>query len=94
MLSFAGLEPGIIESGTMSSKGKMVKRGSGYLRYSIMNVALTVIIFNPTFYDYYYKKISAGKCHTVALSYVCKKLIRVIFILETKNIQFDPSLLK
>ena len=94
MLSFAGLEPGIIESGTMSSKGKMVKRGSGYLRYSIMNVAMTVIKFNPTFYDYYYKKISEGKCHRVALSHVCKKLIRVIYILETKNIQFDPSLLK
>ena len=94
MLSFAGLEPGIIESGTMSSKGKMVKRGSGYLRYSLMNVALTVIRFNNTFYDYYHKKISEGKCHRVALSHVCKKLIRVIFILETKNIQFDPSLLK
>ena len=94
MLSFAGLEPGIIESGTMSSKGKMVKRGSGYLRYSLMNVALTVIRFNTTFYDYYYKKISEGKCHRVALSHVAKKLIRVIFILETKNIQFDLSLLK
>lgn len=94
MLSFAGLEPGIIESGTMSSKGKMVKHGSGYLRYSLMNVALTIIRFNTTFYDYYYKKISEGKCHRVALSHVCKKLIRVIFILETKNIQFDPSLLK
>ena len=94
MLSFAGLEPGVIESGTMFSKGKMVKRGSGYLRYSLMNIALTVIRFNTTFYDYYYKKISEGKCHRVALSHVCKKLIRVIFILETKNIQFDPSLLK
>ncbi len=94
MLSFAGLEPGIIESGTMSSKGKMVKRGSGYLRYSLMNVALTVIRFNNTFYDYYYKKVSEGKCHRVALSHVCKKIIRVIYILETKNIQFDPSLLK
>ena len=94
MLSFTGLEPGIIQSGTMSSNGKMVKRGSGYLRYSLMNVALTVIKFNNTFYDYYYKKISEGKCHRVALSHVCKKLIRVIFILESKNIQFDPSLLK
>ena len=94
MLSFAGLEPGIIQSGIMSSNGKMVKRGSGYLRYSLMNVALTVIKFNNTFYDYYYKKISEGKCHRVALSHVCKKLIRVIFILESKNIQFDPSLLK
>ena len=94
MLSFAGIEPGIIESGTMSSKGKMVKRGSGYLRYSLMNVSLTVIRYNNILYDYYYKKISEGKCHRVALSHVCKKLIRVIYILETKNIQFNSSLLK
>jgi len=94
MLSFAGLEPGIIQSGTSSSKGKMVKRGSGYLRYSLMNVALVVIKFNHVFYDYYYKKRSEGKNHRVALSHVCKKLIRVIYILETKRIQFDSSLLK
>ena len=94
MLSFAGLEPGINQSGIMSSNGKMVKRGSGYLRHSLMNVAITVIKFNNTFYDYYYKKISEGKCHRVALSHVCKKLIRIIYILETKNIQFDSSLLK
>lgn len=94
MLSFAGLEPGIIESGTMSSKGKMVKRGSGYLRQSLMNVCMVVIANNHTFYDYFHKKMNEGKAYRVALSHVCRKLIRVIFILEKKNIQFDPSLLK
>lgn len=94
MLSFAGLEPGIIESGTMSSKGKMVKRGSGYLRQSLMNVCMVVIANNHTFYDYFHKKMDEGKPYRVALSHVCRKLIRVIFILEKKNIQFDPSLLK
>ena len=94
MLSFAGLEPAIIQSGTMLSKGKMVKRGSGYLRHALMNVALVVIANNHIFYDYYYKKRSEGKCHRVALSHVCKKLIRVIYILETKNMLFDPSLLR
>ena len=94
MLSFAGLVPGITESGTMSSKGKMVKRGSGYLRYALMNVAMVVIANNHVFYDFYFKKRSEGKCHRVALSHVCKKLIRVIYILETKNISFDPSLLR
>lgn len=94
ILSFAGLEPGIIESGTMSSKGKMVKRGSGYLRYALMNVAMVVIANNHVFYDFYFKKRAEGKCHRVALSHVCKKLIRVIYILETKNISFDPSLLR
>ena len=94
MLSFAGLEPGINESGTMSFKGKMVKRGSGYLRHSLMSVAMVVISNNHTFYEYYHKKRLEGKCHRVALSHVCKKLIRVIFTLETKHIQFDPSLMK
>lgn len=94
LLSFAGLEPGINQSGTMSANGKMVKRGSGYLRYSLMNIANVVIKYNPTFYDFYLKKRSEGKCHRVALSHVCKKLLRVIYKLETQNIQFNSSLLK
>ena len=94
LLSFAGLEPGIYQSGTILSNGKMVKRGSGYLRYSLMNIANIVIRYNPTFYDFYLKKRSEGKCNRVALSHVCKKLLRVIYKLETQNIQFDPSLLK
>ena len=94
LLSFAGLEPGIYQSGTILTNGKMVKRGSGYLRYSLMNIANVVIRYNPTFYDFYLKKRSEGKTHRVALSHVCKKLLRVIYKLETQNIQFDPSLLK
>ena len=59
-----------------------------------MNVAMVVIANNHVFYDFYFKKRSEGKCHRVALSHVCKKLIRVIYILETKNISFDSSLLR
>ena len=94
MLAFAWLEPSVIESGTISSNGKMVKHGSGHLRYSIMNTAMIVLRYSPTFYDYYLKKRSEGKCHRVALSHVCKKLIRVIYSLEKYNNNFDPSLLK
>lgn len=94
MLAFAGLEPSIIQSGTLEYNGKMVKHGSGHLRYAIMNIAMTILRYSPTFYDYYLKKRSEGKCHRVALSHVCKKLIRVIYNLEKNNINFDPSLLK
>ena len=94
MLAFAGLEPSIIQSGTLQSNGKMVKHGSGHLRYSLMNTAMSILRYSPTFYDYYLKKRSEGKCHRVALSHVCKKLIRVIYSLEKNNIDFDPSLLK
>lgn len=94
MLAFAGLEPSVIESGTLSSNGKMVKHGSSHLRYSIMNTAMIVLRYSPTFYDYYLKKRSEGKCHRVALSHVCKKLIRVIYSLEKYNFDFNPALLK
>ena len=94
LLSFAGLEPSIYQSGTMLAYGKMVKRGSGYLRGALMNISNVVIKYNPTLYDYYLKKRSEGKCHRVALSHVCKKLIRVIYSLEKNNIAFNPSLLK
>ena len=94
MLAFAGLEPSIIQSGTLEYNGKMVKHGSGHLRYTIMNIAMSILRYSPTFYDFYSKKRSEGKCHRVALSHVCKKLIRVIYTLEKNNIDFDPSLLK
>ena len=94
MLAFARLEPSIIQSGTLEHNGKMVKHGSGHLRYTIMNIALVILRHSPTFYDYYLKKRSEGKCHRVALSHVCKKLIRVIYCLEKNDIDFNPSLLK
>ena len=94
MLAFAGLEPSIIQSGTLHMNGKMVKHGSGHLRYSIMNISMSILRYSPTFYDYYLKKRSEGKCHRVALSHVSKKLIRVIYSLEKNNTNFNPSLLK
>lgn len=94
MVSFAGLEPGYYQSGTMESHGKMVKRGSSNLRCCLMNCVLPLINFNPVFATYYYKKRNEGKSHRVALSHVAKKLIRVIYTLETKDIDFDESKLK
>ena len=44
MLAFAGLEPSINESGTLESNGRMVKHGSGHLRYVLMNTSLTIFI--------------------------------------------------
>lgn len=91
MLAYAGLEPSTIQSGTMSSNGKMVKHGSGYLRETLMNISLISMVHCPQFYDYYLKKRSEGKSHRVALSHLCRKLIRIIFHLETTNSNFSLS---
>ena len=92
MLAFAGLEPSVIESGTLQSNGKMVKHGSGHLRYSIMNVSMTILRYSSTFYDYYLKKRSEGKSHRVALTHVAKKLVRIIYKLESENITFNSNI--
>ena len=94
MLSYAGLEPSVIQSGTIEKKGKMVKRGSGYLRETIMNVAPYFLMYNPKVYDYYHKKRREGKPHRVALTHVARKLIRIIFHLVKNNEPFDEDKLK
>ena len=41
------------------------------------------------FAEYYHKKRAEGKPHRVAQNHVAKKLIRVIYTLETTDASFD-----
>ena len=91
-VAFAGLEPSISQSGTESYTGHMVKHGSSHLRYFLMNAADYVFMHEPIFTEFYYKKRSEGKCHRVALNHVAKKLIRVIYKLESENITFNSNI--
>ena len=93
IVAFAGLDVGYYQSGTSEYTGKMVKHGSSLLRYAIINATLPLLQYSPTFSSYYAKKRSEGKSHRVALSHLAKKLIRVMFTLETKNIDFNSKLL-
>ena len=89
MLAYAGLDCGRSQSGTADFKGKMVKHGSGYLRQALMNVVETMMIHTPVFYDFYHKKRNEGKSHRVALSHLARKLVRLIYKLETSHTRFD-----
>ena len=94
MLAFAGLEPSIRQSGTLSTEGHMVKHGSGYLRNAIMRVVNSLVMHDQVFNDYYNKKRDEGKHHLVAQSHVAKKLIRIIYTLEIKDIDYDINFVK
>ena len=92
MVAFAGIEPSISESGTESHTGKMVKHGSGHLRYHLLNTAEMIFMHEPIFTEFYYKKRNEGKTHRVALSHVAKKLVRIIYKLESENIKFNHNI--
>lgn len=94
LLSFAGLEPGYFQSGTLENTGKMVKHGSSHLRYALLNCAQAIVNNEPTFAAYYAKKRAEGKEHRVALTHVSKKLLRVIYTLQTKEQPYDPALVR
>ena len=92
MVAFAGIEPSISESGIESHIGKMVKHGSGHLRYHLLNAAEMIFVHEPIFTEFYYKKRNEGKTHRVALSHVAKKLVRIIYKLESENIKFERNI--
>ena len=94
MLAYAGLEPSRAQSGTTDFKGHMVKHGSGHLRYVLFNLVPVLCLHNPIFYSYYIKKRNEGKSYRVTQSHVIKKLIRVIYRLETTDTLFDSNLLR
>ncbi|HIT31291.1 MAG TPA: IS110 family transposase [Candidatus Enterenecus stercoripullorum] len=94
MLAFAGLEPGYFQSGQSEYTGHMVKHGSSRLRYALMNCCLPLIANEPVFAEYYAKKRAEGKPYRVALTHVAKKLLRVIYTLQTKNIRYDPTVIR
>lgn len=84
ILAFAGCSPSTYQSGQLySSHAKMEKRGSKYLRWALMNAAAYVCKWEPTFANYLSKKRSEGKHYYVALSHAAKKLVRLVFHLET-----------
>ena len=91
-VAFAGIEPSISQSGNESHTGHMVKHGSGHLRYFLMNAADYVFMHETVFTEFYYKKRSEGKSHRVALTHVAKKLVRIIYKLESENITFNSNI--
>lgn len=77
--AYAGLDPSVYQSGNFdSTKDVMVKRGSTYLRWALMQAGRLASVYDPTFRKVLERKLSEGKHYNVAVSHVAKKLIRVI----------------
>lgn len=89
LIAYAGLDVSIYQSGESLSYGKLVKRGSPLLRKTIWNQVLCSIRLIPTITDYYHLKKSQGKHDKVARTCVCRKLLRMIYHLESNKLDFD-----
>lgn len=91
LLAFSGVSPSTYQSGKMDNAyAHMEKRGSRYLRFALYNAAKYVSYWDPIFAAYLEKKRSEGKHYNVALSHVVKKLVRLIFALQTSGKAYCP----
>ena len=91
ILAYAGMSPSTYQSGQLtSSYSHMEKRGSRYLRYALFNATRYVCQWEPTFKEYLEKKRSEGKHYYVAISHAAKKLVRLIYHLQTTGEVYCP----
>ncbi len=94
LLAYAGLSPSTYQSGKFNASGAyahMEKRGSRYLRYALFYSAKYVCMWEPSFASYLAKKRAEGKHYYVAISHAAKKLVRLIFALQTSGKPFRSA---
>ncbi|MBR5014917.1 MAG: IS110 family transposase [Bacteroidales bacterium] len=92
LLAFAGCSPSTYQSGKIySTHAKMEKRGSTYLRWALLLAAQRVCRWEPTFAAYLRKKCAEGKHYNTAVSHAAKKLVRLIYHLETTGDTYRPQ---
>ena len=92
VLAYAGLSPSTYQSGQMNNcYAHMEKRGSRYLRYAIFNATKYVCYWDPIFKEYLAKKRYEGKHYNVAISHAAKKLVRLIFAIESSCLSYRKA---
>ena len=94
IIKFAGVAPYHYESSQFTARHTAItKKGSRYLRKTLYQIILPVIIHNEVFYTYYNKKLAEGKGHRCAQGHCIRKLLRIIYHLLNTGQQFNPKLL-
>ena len=74
---------------------KLLATGNGRCNLSNLHLSLQNYHGNePTFAAYYAKKRAEGKEHRVALTHVAKKLLRVVYALQTKELPYNPDFIR
>lgn len=93
LVAFADLDVKVKQSGEFSStKNKISKRGSPYLRRAIWLAASRASFSDPILSEYYQSLKARGKHHLTAVGAVARKLCNIIFVILRDNRLYLPYL--
>lgn len=91
LVAFAGLDVKVNQSGEFSStRSKISKRGSPYLRRAIWLAAGRAAFCDPILAEYYQSLRTRGKHHLTAVGAVARKLCNIIFVILKENRPYQP----
>jgi transposase len=89
--AFAGLVPRVAESGTLRTRGRLVKIGPGRLRKALYFPALAALRFNPTIRALRTRLRAAGKPPMVIVGAAMRKLIHLAFGVLKSGRAYDST---
>ncbi|MBM7677033.1 IS110 family transposase [Gracilibacillus alcaliphilus] len=91
LVAFAGLDASVHQSGDFnSSRTRLSKRGSPYLRRAIWQAAFVASFHDPALSLHYQRLRQRGKPHGTAVGAVARKLTHIIFAILRDNKPYEP----
>jgi transposase len=90
-VAYLGLDVGQRQSGTWRGRGRLTKRGNGYLRKRLFSAAWGMKMHDTQCKAYYDHLRSEGRSYKESMIIIARKLVRVIFAMLKSQSSFDAS---
>lgn len=91
LIAYAGTDPSVKQSGQMNIRGKISKRGVTSFRRVGYLITCSVVRHDGVFKEYFIKKRDEGMAYRKAIIATWNKLLRVIFVLLTRQVEFSHN---
>ena len=91
LVSYAGLDVVINQSGNYKGKSRISKKGNKYIRHVLFNAALAFRKFSKTGALYYQRLLERKQVKKMAIVALERKLLTIMFALWRKQERFDDN---
>lgn len=91
-VAYVGLDTSTKQSGQWKGRGKISKRGNGYLRKRLFQSAWGAMMHNEHAKAYYDQLRSEGRSYKEALCIISKKLLRIAYQVVVNKKKYDPKI--
>ena len=89
LVSYAGLDPSIRQSGEKEVRGGITKEGSALMRWALVQCVNVAIRFDDYLHGFY-TRLQRRKNHHIAIVATARKLLVAIFHMLTRKEVYSP----